>query len=276
MMRLTTRKENAESVQQFFPLKLPESPISHEASRDFASHAPGKCGEANAEAAASPPREIQAHPQSVRQCAVALVHAGPTCPPRRSLLAIEAQPQLSRRSGVALVPVSPTSPTRLSPRRSAVALVHAGRCLRVRHDNDLWHLPSPPATVSCFLLGSSTTCGHWLVGLTGQRDSTSSASSTMEHAKRTNEHRTCVVAIVRMLGVPQMFVGRRLGGLSVFFTPAQARAWRKLGCSLVAASRIAKDFGSSATECVFLWLCAFLTVFGACCFYGLFVKPSWR
>ena len=102
--------------------------------------------------------------------------------------------------------------------------------------------------------------GHVVYGK-GQRDSTSSASSTMEHAKRTNEHRTCVVAIVRMLGVPQMFVGRRLGGLSVFFTPAQARAWRKLGCSLVAASRIAKDFGSSATECVYVWLCAFLTVF---------------
>ena len=42
--------------------------------------------------------EIEAHPQSVRQCAVALVPVRPTSTSRRSLPDIEEYPQFSRRS----------------------------------------------------------------------------------------------------------------------------------------------------------------------------------
>ena len=61
-----------------------------------------------------PPRrslpDVEANPQSVRQCAVALVHAGQTSPPRGFLQEIEESPQLPHRSAVALVHVGPTSP----------------------------------------------------------------------------------------------------------------------------------------------------------------------
>ena len=69
----------------------------------------------------SPPRrllwEIEAHPQSVRQCMVALVYVRPTSPSRRSLSTPEASAH--RQSAVGCVHAEPLSPPRRSLLQSA-------------------------------------------------------------------------------------------------------------------------------------------------------------
>ena len=110
------------------------------------------------------------YPQFARLSAIALVPVRPTSTSRRSLLVFEANPQFSRRSAVALVPAGPTCPPRLAipefkaylqfARGSAVALVHCGEMPWTASDTTMISgISRISSTVSCFMAGSSMTCG---------------------------------------------------------------------------------------------------------------------